>query len=117
RSRGRAAPGEGGTDPELRARARRRTAPPGGRVMDHGTEASRHAVAAERVRSARFVSVFRFVGISIGCALNLLVPYAIPAQAAFQSDVRLFACYWILAAGVFWATRHPRLGARLVGLD
>jgi len=85
--------------------------------MDPGTEASRHAVAAERVRSARFVSVFRFVGISIAFALNLLVPYAIPKQAAYQSDIRLFVCYWLLAAAVFWANRQPGLGARLVGLD
>jgi len=85
--------------------------------MDPGTEASRHAVAAERVRSARFVGVFRFIGISIAFALNLLVPYVIPAQADFQSDVRLFACYWFLAAAVFLATRHAPLGARLVGLD
>jgi hypothetical protein len=45
------------------------------------------------------------------------VPYVIPAQAAFQTDVRLFACYWLLAAAVAWATRQPRLGARVVGLD
>jgi hypothetical protein len=54
-------------------------------MMDPGTEASRRAVAAERVRSARFVSVFSFIGISIAFALNLLVPYASPAQKAFQT--------------------------------
>jgi adenylate cyclase len=85
--------------------------------MDPGTEAAHHAVAAERVRSARFVSVFRFVGISIAFAMNLTVPRVIPEARAFQSDVRFFACYWLVAAAIIWATRNSRLGARLVGLD
>ena len=85
--------------------------------MDPGTEAARHALAAERVRSARFVSVFRFVGISIAFAMNLIVPRVIPEARAFQSDVRFFACYWLVAAAIIWATRHSGLGARPVGLD
>jgi len=86
-------------------------------VTDPGAEASRRALAAERLRSTRWLGVFRFVGISIAFVLNLLVPEVIPGARAFQSDVRLFACYWTAAAAVFWATRRSERTARLVGLD
>src|SRR5437763_319628 len=86
-------------------------------LTDPGAEASRRALAAERLRSTRWLGVFRFVGISIAFALNLLVPEVIPGARAFQSDVRLFACYWTAAAAVFWATRRSERTARLVGLD
>jgi len=80
-------------------------------------DASRRALAAERLRSTRWLGVFRFVGISIAGVLNVLVPWLIPEARPFQSDVRLFTCYWLAAAAVFWATRRSGRAARLVGLD
>ena len=56
-----------------------------------GAEASREAIDAERLRSIRFVGLFRFVGISIAGALNLLLPLVVPATQAYQSDLRLSA--------------------------
>jgi len=86
-------------------------------MTDPGAEASREAIAAERLRSIRFVGLFRFVGISIAGALNLLLPLVVPATQAYQSDLRLSAAYWLIATAVFWATRRsPRLAA-LVGVD
>jgi hypothetical protein len=43
-------------------------------MTDPGAEASRAAIAAERLRSIRFVGLFRFVGISIAFALNRRLP-------------------------------------------
>jgi adenylate cyclase len=80
-------------------------------------EASREALAAERRRSVRVLGVFRFVGITIGGVLNALVPWVIPQGAAYQSDVRLFAGYWVAAAAIFWAARRSGRIARFVGLD
>jgi adenylate cyclase len=75
------------------------------------------ALAAERLRSIRFVGLFRFVGISIAATLNLLLPRVVPALQVFQSDLRLSGIYWLVATIVFWATRRsPRLAA-LVGID
>ena len=63
------------------------------------------------------LGVFRFVGITIAGVLNSVVPWVIPAGAAYQSDVRLFACYWVAAGLVFWAARRSGRIARFVGLD
>src|SRR5689334_16023349 len=79
--------------------------------------AARVAIAAERQRSARYVGVFRFVGITIACAMNLGVPLVLPAAARYQSDPRLFACYWVIAAVIFWTTQRTESGRRLVGFD
>src|SRR5262249_1993637 len=67
-------------------------------------------------RSARYLGIFRFVGISIAFAMNGLLLHLLPAGARYQSDVRLFACYWVVAAGIFWTTRRPQAG-RFIGLD
>jgi len=75
-------------------------------MTDPGAEASREAIAAERLRSIRFVGLFRFVGISIAGALNLLLPLVVPAMQAYQSDLRRYAAYWLIATAVFWATRR-----------
>jgi class 3 adenylate cyclase len=80
-------------------------------------EASREALAAERQRSIRMLGVFRFVGITIAAVLNSVLPLVIPQGAAYQSDVRLFAGYWLAAAAIFWASRRSGQIARLVGLD
>ena len=85
-------------------------------MTDPGAEASREAIAAERLRSIRFVGLFRFVGISIAGALNLLLPLVVPAMQAYQSDLRLSAAYWLIATAVtpvrwWWATSAPRSGA------
>jgi len=85
--------------------------------MDAGLEASRAAIAAERRRSIRFVAWFRFLGISIAFALNELLPHVLPEAHPFQTDVRLYVCYWLAAAVVFWATRRSARMAGLVGLD
>ena len=63
------------------------------------------------------LGMFRFVGITIGGALNSLVPLVIPQGAAYQSDLRLFAGYWLAAAAIFWAARRSGRIARFVGLD
>ena len=75
-------------------------------LTDAGTEAARQALAAERLRSARVLGLLRFVGISIACALNLLLPEVLHETRALQADIRLFACYWLVAAAVFWANRR-----------
>ena len=67
-------------------------------MTDPGLEASRGALRGERLRSVRFLGVFRFVGISIACAMNVLVPVLVPRALPYQSDLRLFACYWLVAA-------------------
>jgi adenylate cyclase len=98
---------------------------PGGGLCDQTTivaspavsEPSRAALAAERLASVRFLGVFRFTGISIAGVLNLLLPVMIPQARAYQSDVRLFACYWLVAAAVFWTNRRSARMARLAGLD
>lgn len=77
---------------------------------DSGAEASDRALTEERLHSARAVGLFRFVGISIAWILN----YAFPA---LQSDVRLFAGYWLAALAVFWANRRSDRVALLLGLD
>ena len=86
-------------------------------LTDAGTEAARQALAAERLRSARVLGLLRFVGISIACALNLLLPEVLHETRALQADIRLFACYWLVAAAVFWANRHSVRIAQLVGVD
>jgi adenylate cyclase len=86
-------------------------------LTDAGTEAARQALAAERLRSARVLGLLRFVGISIACALNLLLPEVLHETRALQADIRLFACYWLVAAAVFWANRHFVRIAQLVGVD
>jgi adenylate cyclase len=75
------------------------------------------AFAAERLRSIRFLGLFRLIGISLAATLNVVLPIAVPASRAFQSDVVLFACYWLLAATVFWASRRSARMAAFVGLD
>ena len=77
-------------------------------MTDAGAEASREAIAAERLRSIRVVGLFRFVGISIAGALNLLLPLVVPAAQAYQGDLRLYAAYWLIATAVFRATRRSR---------
>ena len=86
-------------------------------MTDPGAEASRAAIAAERLRSIRFVGLFRFVGISTAGALNLLLPLVVPATRAYQSDLRISAAYWLIATAVFWATRRSSRLAALVGVD
>jgi len=86
-------------------------------MTDPSAEASREAIAAERLRSIRFVGLFRFVGISIAGVLNLLLPLVVPATRAYQSDLRLSAAYWLIATAVFWATRRSSRLAALVGVD
>ena len=86
-------------------------------MTDAGAEASREAIAAERLRSIRVVGLFRFVGISIAGALNLLLPLVVPAMQAYQSDLRRYAAYWLIATAVFWATRRSSRLAALVGVD
>ena len=69
---------------------------------DSAVEAFRGTLAEERLRSARLVASLRFGGISAAFVLNLLVPDVIAQTHALQADVRLFACYWLAAAVVFW---------------
>jgi hypothetical protein len=64
------------------------------------------AFTAERLRSVRFLGLFRLIGVSIAAVLNVALPVFLPASRAFQSDVRLFACYWLLAVALFWASRR-----------
>jgi adenylate cyclase len=79
--------------------------------------ATNEAFAAERLRSIRFLGLFRLIGVSLAGALNIVLPLVVPASRAFQSDVRLFACWWLLAATVFWASRRSARMAAFVGLD
>jgi len=75
------------------------------------------AFAAERLRSIRFLGLFRLIGISLATAMNLVLPALLPGARAFQSDVRLFTCYWLVAVAVFWASRRSERITRFVGLD
>jgi adenylate cyclase len=84
-------------------------------VIDAG--ATDQAFAAERLRSIRFLGLFRLIGVSLAAALNVILPVVVPASRPFQSDVRLFACWWLLAATVFWASRRSARMAAFVGLD
>jgi adenylate cyclase len=84
-------------------------------VIDAG--ATDEAFAAERLRSIRFLGLFRLIGVSLAGALNVILPVVVPASRAFQADVRLFACWWLLAATVFWASRRSARMAAFVGLD
>jgi len=86
-------------------------------LTDSGGETVQRALAAERLRSARVLGLLRFVGISIACGLNLLLPAVVLETRTLQADVRLFACYWLAAAAVFWANQRSAWIARLVGLD
>ena len=81
------------------------------------SDAYEHALAAERLRSARVLGLLRFVGITIASGLNLLLPEVMHETRALQADVRLFAYYWLAAAAVFWANRRSGRIAYLVGLD
>jgi adenylate cyclase len=85
--------------------------------MDGGDAASERALAAERLRSTRFVGLFRFIGISIAGLVNALLPRLVPAAQVFQSDIALSVAYWLAAALVFWGTRRSRRLAALVGID
>jgi adenylate cyclase len=82
-----------------------------------GTEPFRRALEAERLASVRRLGILRFVGISIALSLNLAVPVLFPAGASYQGDLAVSVCYWLAAAGVFWASRRSPAVARLVGLD
>ncbi len=75
------------------------------------------ALAAERLRSIRFVGVFRFVGVSVAALLNLFLPAVVPAARVYRSDLRLSAAYWVASAALFWATRRSPRMAALVGVD
>ena len=86
-------------------------------LTDSGGETVQRALAAERLRSARVLGLLRFVGISIACGLNLLLPAVVLETRTLQADVRLFACYWLAAAAVLWANQRSAWIARLVGLD
>src|SRR6266446_5302223 len=81
------------------------------------SDAYEHALAAERLRSARVLGLLRFVGITIASGLNLLLPEVMHETRALQADVRLFSYYWLAAAAVFWANRRSGRIAHLVGLD
>lgn len=87
------------------------------RPTDPRSAAADRALAGERLRSARRLGFFRFVGISIAYASNWLIPHLVLESARYEADLRLFACYWLIAAGVFWAGRWSTWIARLVGLD
>ena len=80
-------------------------------------DATDEAFAAERLRSIRFLGLFRLIGVSLAAVLNVVLPVVFPASRAFQSDLRLFACWWALAAAVFWASRRSARMAALVGID
>ena len=74
-------------------------------------------VSLEKHVMRRVLGLLRFVGISIACAFNLLLPEVLHETRALQADIRLFACYWLVAAAVFWANRHFVRIAQLVGVD
>ena len=79
--------------------------------------ATDEAFAAERLRSIRFLGLFRLIGISLAATLNVVLPIVVPASRPFQSDVVLFASYWLVAVAVFWASQRSVRMAAFVGLD
>src|SRR5436189_6342011 len=80
-------------------------------------ETSERALALERLRSSRLVAWSRFVGISVACAFNWVLPMVAPGSARYQGNVPIFAAYWIVATALYLAVRRSDRVARFVGLD
>jgi len=95
--------------------------PAGARVCEEttivGTGPDVAAFAAERARSVRLLGLFRFIGVSFAFALNAFLYRVMPEAARYQSNVAIFATYWLASAAMFWLTRGPERAADVAGLD
>jgi adenylate cyclase len=107
-----------GSPPEGQTTAR---LPAGARVCEEptivGTGPDVAAFAAERAQSVRLLGLFRFVGVSFAFVLNSFLFRVMPEAARYQSDIRIFAPYWIAAAALFLVTRRSGRAADVAGLD
>ena len=71
-----------------------------------GLETFRRALAEERARNMQRLNLFRFIGVSVAWAFNLILPLFIEAARLRQANLRLFAIYAILAGGIWWHGRR-----------
>ena len=75
----------------------------------HDADAFGRALVEERLRNARHLNLIRFVAISAFFALFLLLGVVLRI-GYWEHTARLFACYWAIAAALFWlAPRSDRL--------
>src|SRR5262249_11056932 len=58
-----------------------------------------------------------FIGVSFAFILNALLFRVMPEAARYQSDMRIFTPYWIVAGALFWVTRRSSRAAEVAGLD
>src|SRR5262245_18409482 len=75
------------------------------------------ALDAERLRTSRLLARIRFIGISVAFAFNALLPVLFPGAVQYQTSLRVFVPYWVLAAGLYLAGMRSERMARIVGLD
>jgi adenylate cyclase len=80
-------------------------------------EVIQRALADERLRTSRLLARIRFVGISVAFAFDWLLPALFPEAARYQSSLRVFGVYWLVAATVYLAIMWSERMARLVGFD
>jgi class 3 adenylate cyclase len=66
-----------------------------------GLESFRRALAEERARNMHRLNLFRFGGVSLACALNLILPAFIEAARARQANPYLFAIYAVIAGVIY----------------
>src|SRR5262245_34395935 len=80
-------------------------------------ESTRRALAAERLRTGRLLARIRLAGITVAFALDWLLPKCFAEGAQYQTSLRIFAIYWVVAASLCLAGLRSERMARLVGLD
>ncbi len=95
-------------------RSARRTAPP--------DPALERAIAAERLRSGRWLALLRFAGVSLFFAQMAILGGVLRWQV-WTGDVRGFAAYWLVAGALCvavwrwdWAARRAGLGVPLLDM-
>jgi len=78
---------------------------------------SQRALAAERLRTGRLLARIRLAGITVAFALDWGLPKCFAEGAHYQSSLRIFGIYWVVAASLCLAGLRSERMARLVGLD
>lgn len=83
---------------------------------DVAADTFRHALADERLRSARLFTLGRFAGVSAFFALTLVMGLVLRRPGWTDNNWRAFAVYWAGAGLVFWLGRKSETVARFAGL-
>jgi len=80
-------------------------------------EVTQRALAAERLRTGRLLARIRLAGITVYFVVNWCLPKCFAEGAQYQSSMRTFAVYWVVAASLCLAGLRSERMVRLVGFD